>query len=202
MGRLNGGDDALHTGEFITAIDGLVVIDAQYLRTPLLGHVTMHRTYTGVVQSGTDGEGFLNLTILILHHQHLGTMQDADGSLVDGGRGVIGLPTMSAGLCQDDFHALIIHIVIDGTCRIRTAADAGDEIVGIVAAFLLFQLPFDLFGDDALHPGHQVGVGVWTHGRTDDIEGVLGMTAPVSDGLTTGVTQGHVTCSHWMHLGS
>ena len=40
-----------------------------------------------------------------------------------------------------------------------------------------------------------------THRGTDDVEGVLGVTAPVSDGLTTGIAQGHVTCAYRMHLG-
>ena len=162
----------------------------------------MHRPYTGIVQSGTDGEGLFNLSVLILHHQHLGTMQDTDGSFVDSSSGMIGLPTMSSCLCQDDLHALIIHIVVDGTSSIRTTSDTGDEVVGIVTAFLFFQLPFDLFGDHALHPGHKVGVGVWTHRRTNNVESVLGVTAPVSDGFTTGITQCHITCSHRMYLGA
>ena len=153
MGRLDGRDDTFHTGEFVTAIDGLVVIDAQHLCTTFLGHVTVHRSYTGIVQTGTDGEGLLNLTVFILHDEHLGAMQDTDGSLVDGGGGVMGLPAMTTGLCQDNLHAVIIHIVVDGSCSIRATSDTGDEVVWVVAAFFLCQLPFDLLRDDALHLG-------------------------------------------------
>ena len=102
MSRLYGGDDTLHACQFVAAVDGLVVVDAQHLCTTFLCHVTVHGANTRIVQSGRDGKGFLNLSVLVLHHQHLGTMQDACCALVDGGCCVVGLPTMSACFCQND----------------------------------------------------------------------------------------------------
>ena len=95
----------------------------------------------------------------------------------------------------------VVYIMVDGACGIRTASDTGDEVVGVVAPDLLLKLPFDLFGDHALHPGYEIGVGVRTHCRTHDVERVGRMTAPVADSLRTGITQCHVTRSYRMYLG-
>ena len=52
--------------------------------------------------------------------------------------------SVTAGFGEHNFHAFIVHIVVDGAGCVAAAADAGDEGVGIVAALLLLQLPFDL----------------------------------------------------------
>ena len=200
MSTLDGRYDALHARQFVAAIDSLVVVDAEHLRTSLLSHVAVHGSHARIVESGRDGEGFLYLSVLILHHEHLRPVQDACRTLMDGGCRVVCLPSVSASLRQHDLYALVVHVVVDGARRIRAAADAGDEIVGIVAAYLLLQLPFDLLRDHALHTGHEVRVGVWPHRRTYDVEGVGRMAAPVADGLTAGIAQRHVTCAYGVHL--
>ena len=144
MGTLDGGDDALHAGQLVAAVDGLVVVDREHLRATFFGHVTVHGTHARIVESGRNGECLLYLTVLILHHKHLRTVQDTCGAFMDGGCRVVSLPTVTASLCQHDLHAFVVHVVVDGASRIRAAADAGDEIVGIVAPDLLLKLPFDL----------------------------------------------------------
>ena len=123
----------------------------------------MHRTYAGIVQAGTNREGLLDLSVVVLHHEHLRPMQDAGGAPVQGGGGVVGVPAVSAGLGEHDFHAVVVGIVVDGAGGIAASADACEEIVGVVAARLLLQLPLQLLGDNALHACHQVRIGVRTH---------------------------------------
>ena len=163
MGTLDGRNDAFRACQLIAGTDGFIVIDAQHLCASLLSHIAVHRPHTWIIQSGRDGEGFLDLSVIILHHQHLCTMQNTYCASMDGGCRIVGIPTVSASFSQYDFYALVIHIVIDGSCGVGASSDAGHEVVRIIASDLFFQLPFDFFGDHTLHSCHQVGVGVWSH---------------------------------------
>ena len=162
----------------------------------------MHRPHSRVVQSCRDGERLLNLSVVVLHHKHLRPVQDARRTLVDGRRRMVRLPAVASSLRQYDSHALVVHIVVDGARRITAAADAGDEVVGIVASRLLLQLPPDLLRDDTLHARHQIGIRMRSHRRAHNVERVLRMTTPVAYCLRTGVAERHVTCTNGMHLGA
>ena len=202
MGTLDGRYDALHASQLIACPYGLVVVDTQHLRASLAGHVAVHGSHTGIVQSGRDGEGLFNLSVLVLHHQHLGTVQDARSALVDGGCRMVGLPSVASGFGQDYLHALVVHVVVNRSGSIRTTSDAGHQIVGIVTPHLFLQLPFYLLRDYALHPGHKVGIGMWPHRRAHDIERLRRVAAPVADGLRAGVRERHVARADGMHLGT
>ena len=202
MSRLNGRYDAFHARQFVACTQRLVVVDAEHLCTPHLCHVAVHRTYAGIVQACTNRKGFLNLAIIVLHHEHLSTMQDARCSAVQGCRSVVGFPAMTARFGQHYFHAFVVVIVVDGACGIATATDACHEIIGVVAARLLLQLPLQFLGDNALHTSNQIGIRMRSHRRTDDIECVGWMAAPVANGLATGIGECHIACSHGMHRGS
>ena len=121
---------------------------------------------------------------------------------MDGGSRVVGVDTPACRLGQNDVDTVVVDVVVDGACGIAATTDTGHEHVGIVAPGLLPQLPFDLLGDDALHPGHDVGIGMRPHGGAYDIERVGGMAAPVADGLGACVAERHIACGHGMHLGA
>ena len=118
---------------------------------------------------------------------------------MDGSCGVVGVPTVSASLGEHDAHPFVIRIMVDSAGGIAATADAGDEVVGIIAARLLLQLPFQLFRNNALHTRHQVRIRVRPHRRTDYVERVGRMTAPVADGFAAGIGERHVARPHGMH---
>ena len=64
-------------------------------------------------------------------------MDDAHASQGNGGGGLSGLHALASGLGQDNLHARVVHVVIDGAGCIASTAHAGNEVVGMVAAFLL-----------------------------------------------------------------
>ena len=143
MGTLDGRDDTLHACQLVATVDSLIVVDAQHLGTTLFRHVAVHGSYTWVVKACRDGEGLLYLPVLVLHNQHFGTMQNTRSTTVDGCCGVVSVPAVTASLGQHNLHAVIVHIVIDGTGSIASAADAGHKVVRVVAPYLFFKLPLD-----------------------------------------------------------
>ena len=202
MRTLNGWNDALHAGELVTGVDGLIVLDGEHMASARCGKVGVHRTDARIVETGTDGEGFLYLSVLGLHHEGTGSVNDAFCAAVHGGSSVIGIYSVSGSLSQINLHAVIINVVVDGSGSVASATHAGDEVIRIVAANLLLELPFQFFADDALHLGNNVWIRVRTHGRTYDVEGILRVAAPVAYGLRAGIAQRHVAGAHRVHLGS
>ena len=166
------------------------------------GKVGVHRADARIVETGTDGKGFLYLSVLGLHHEGACSVDDAFCAAVHGGSGIIGIYSVSGSLSQIYLHAVIINVVVDGSGSIASATHAGDEVIRIVAAYLLLQLPFQFFADDALHLGNNVWIRVRPHGRTYDVEGILRVAAPVAYGLRAGIAQRHVAGAHRVHLGS
>ena len=123
-------------------------------------------------------------------------MDDAFAPQLDRRRAASRKESLAPGLGQHDLHALVAQVVIDGPRGVAAAADAGHQVVGIVAALLFLQLHADLLADDRLQARHHVGIRVRPHRRTDDVERVGRMAAPVADGLVGGVLQGHVARGH------
>ena len=202
MRTLNGWNDALHAGKLVTGVDGLIVLDGEHMTSARCGKVSVHRADARIVETGTDGEGFLYLSVLGLHHEGAGSVDDAFCAAVHGGSGVVGIYSVAGSLSQINLHAVIINVVVDGSGSVTSATHAGDEVIRIVAAYLLLQLPFQFFADDALHLGNNVWIRVRTHGRTYDVEGILRVAAPVAYGLRAGIAQRHVAGTHRVHLGS
>lgn len=64
---------------------------------------------------------------------------------VYGGSRVVGVHAVAASLSKHDIHALVVNIMVDSPCGIASAAHACHKIIGIVAPYLLLQLPFYLF---------------------------------------------------------
>ena len=202
MRTLNSRNDALHAGELVTGVDGLIVLNGEHMAPARCGKVGVHRADARIVETGTDGKGFLYLSVLGLHHEGACSVDDAFCAAVHGGSGIIGIYSVSGSLSQIYLHAVIINVVVDGSGSVASATHAGDEVIRIVAANLLLKLPFQFFRDYALHLGNNVWIWVRTHGRTYDIEGILWVAAPVAYGLRAGIAQRHVAGAHRVHLGS
>ena len=90
--------------------------------------------------------------------------------------------------------------MIDCSGSIRTSADTCHQIIRIIATNLFLQLPFYLFGDDTLQTCYHVGIRMRTNGRTDYIESVFRMTAPVAYGFVGCILESHVSTGYGTHL--
>ena len=121
---------------------------------------------------------------------------------MDGGSGMTRVGTLSASLGQDNPDALVVDVVIDGTCGIAATAYTSHQHVGIVAAYFFLQLFLNLFGDDALQTSDHVGVGVGTYRTAYNVEGVGRVTAPVTDSLIGSVLQCPVAGLDGAHFGT
>ena len=119
-------------------------------------------------------------------------MDDAFRAAMHGGGGIGSVHALPRGFRQVDFHPLVVYVVVDGARGIGASAHAGNEVVGVVAPHFLPQLTLQLLGDDALQTGHNVGIGMRSHGAAHQVEGIPRMAAPVPDGLRAGITQRHV----------
>ena len=119
-------------------------------------------------------------------------MDDTFRAAVHGGSGIGSVHSLPRGLRQVDFHPFVVYVVVDGARGVGTSAHAGNEVVGVVAPHFLPQLTLQLLGDDALQTGHDVGIGMRSHGAAHQVEGIPRMAAPVPDGLRAGITQRHV----------
>ena len=102
------------------------------------------------------------------------------------------IEAFASGLGEDDFHAVVIKIMIYRACGVAPAAYTGYEVVRIIAALVSHQLRLDFLTDDRLQPGHQVGIRMRPHRRAYHIVRIVRMTAPVADSLVRGVFQRHI----------
>ena len=85
---------------------------------------------------------------------------------------------------------------------VASSADAGDQIIRIVPAFFFEQLGFDLLRDDRLEAGDHVGIGVRADRRTDQVEGFIGVFAPVLQRFVHGFLERLAAGFHRNDLGA
>ena len=88
-----------------------------------------------VFRAGAPEDIFTRETIGELYGLQHGTFNERFGSVE------IGRP-------HGDAHTFVIQIMIDSTCCIAATAYTGNQIIGTVTSFFLFQLLFYLFADD------------------------------------------------------
>ena len=108
----------------------------------------MYRADAGVIQSGRNGIRFFDLSVLILDNESSCSVDDTHFTQLDSSRSLAGFYTFSSGFGQYDAHTFVIQIMIDSTCCIAATAYTGNQIIGTVTSFFLFQLLFYLFADD------------------------------------------------------
>ena len=183
------GDDAFEAGEFEGGTERFIIGDRQDGGAAGVGEVGKERADAGIVESGGDAVGFDHAAFGVLHDEGAAAVEDARATDVDGRGGATALYALPTGFSQDDAHAGRVEVVIDAAGGVGATADAGEEIVRIVAAFLCFELGFDFLADDALKTCHEVGIRMWADRRTDDVERVGRMRRPVGDGSVDGILE-------------
>ena len=94
----------------------------------------------GVIQSGADAVGGLNLAELVLQNVAARALQHAERAALKPRRVLLGLDAESARFHADHLHGRVVEERIEQSDGVRAAADAGDEQVG-QALFLFQNLP-------------------------------------------------------------
>ena len=98
MCTLNSRNDALHAGELVTGVDGLIILNGEHMTPARCGKVGVHRADARIVETGTDGKGFLYLSVLGLHHEGTCSVDDAFCAAVHGGSGIVGIYSVTGSL--------------------------------------------------------------------------------------------------------
>ena len=164
MCTLDGGDDAFEFGEFESRSHSLRVGDCKHLGATNFGEMGVHWTYAGIIETRRNAVRLGNLTVLIHHHERATAVQDAFATEVNGCRRFFWVFKSKTGcFCGIEAHFFILNVMVERASRIAAAADASEEMVGIVATGLLLELLLDFLADDALKPCHHVGVRVGTN---------------------------------------
>ena len=164
MGTLNGWDDAFEAGELVACTYGFIIVDGENLLTTFLGKVGMHWSDTRIVETCRDGEGFLYLSVFVLHYKGACSMQYSLATAMNGGCCVVGVDAMSASLSKYNLHTCVINIMIYGAGSVASSTYTSYEVVRIVAPNLFFELLFYLLRDNALHLGNNIWIWMWSHG--------------------------------------
>ena len=89
-------DYSLGAREFIAGIYRLVIVYRHNLCSSTLSQVRVHRTDAGIVESCTDGERFLYLSVVGLHDQRACSVYYALRAAVHRGGGVVGVNAVAA----------------------------------------------------------------------------------------------------------
>lgn len=187
--RLQRRDDTLQLTHQAETLKGLSVRGSHELGTLGILPVGQLGADTGVIETGGDGVGVLDLTELVLQDVGADTVQN---TLTTGGKGgtVAGsVDTVTTGLNTEHLDAGVVGEGVEHADGIGTTANAGDDGVGELAA-LLQHLLLGLVADDGLEGAHNGGEGVRTNGGADDVVGVGKVDDPVAESLVDGVAEG------------
>ena len=195
MGTFQGGDDTFQFRQFVGGADGFIIINSKYDGTFLCSQIGMHGADTRVIQSGRDRVGLFDLAVFVLDDVSACTVNDSHLSEGDGSGSHTCIYSFTTGFGEDDLHAAIVDIMVNGSGGIATTTYTSDKIVGAVTAFFLNELLFDFLADDGLQASHHVGIRMRTDCGTDDVVGIGRMTTPVADCLVGSIFQRHISGS-------
>jgi hypothetical protein len=159
VARFEGGNDPFEAREFGKRGEGLFVGGVSVLDTVLVPEPGVFGTDRGVVEAGADAVGELDLAIFILEDVRARALQHAEGTALKTGGVLFGHDAFAAGFNAKHFDGRVFEKWIKQANGVRTAADAGDKMVG--QAFFFFEnLAAGFVADNALEISdhHRVGM--------------------------------------------
>ena len=150
----------------------------------------VHGSHTGVIQSSRNRIGLRNLSVGSLHQQGFASVND---SFFPKGRSrstFTRIDAFSGGFYCDNIDTFIVEVMVVESSSIASSTYTGNDMVRIVAAFLLLQLPFCFLADDRLKTGDHIGIGMRAYHRANDIMGIYRIIDPIANGFVGGIFQG------------
>src|SRR5437867_4752322 len=125
MGGLQGGDDALETGELAKRAERPVVGDGLVAGPAGVAEVGVLGADARVVEAGRDRVRLEDLSVLVREHRRHGAVKDADAARSKRGPVAAGLEPLPPGLDADQLDR-IVEERGEEPDRVRAAADASD----------------------------------------------------------------------------
>src|SRR3569833_355057 len=190
MRRLQGRDDARQPGELECRLQRLLIRCAEEGGSLAIKKMRMQGTDARIIETGRNAVRFHDLAILRLHNEALAAVQHAWLTQLRSGCAHSAVDAMSRGLYRYQLYTEVVQEVIECPRRIAAATHAGDDMRRQFAARLFFQLYPDLLADDALKPGHHIGVRMGSYYAADDVMCVHRVVDPIPYGLVGSIFQG------------
>ena len=186
---LKGWNDAFNTCQFEGCTKCLVIVGGQYSGTLLFVEIAMDRASARIVKTCRDAIRFDDLAIVGLHQFDARTMEDTECANLHGCCRLTRIDAVATSLGKHKAYALVVDVMVDGACSIRSTTHTSHEIVGIVTSHFLAKLPLEFFGDDGLQASHHIGIWMWANRGADDVERIGRMAAPVTNCLVGGILE-------------
>ena len=129
MGRLDGRDDALRTGQILKGADGFLIRDGDIFGPAGIMEPGVLRAHAGIIQAGGDGIHRGDLAVFILAEIALHAVEDTRAAGSHGGGGFRGIHPPAGGLAADKPDGGITDKVIEAADSVAAAAYTGDDRV-------------------------------------------------------------------------
>ncbi len=189
-------DDAFEQAALMEGIQRFVIGDADVLDAFHFVQEGVLRADTRVVQASRDRMRVSDLPVAILEQVGTVAVQHARYAAIEAGRVLVGIHAVTARFNADDFYAGVIEERMEQAHGVGAAAHAGDQAVR-QTTFLLLHLLFGFLADDGLEITHHCRIRMRTCHSADQVEGVIDVGHPVTQGFVHRIFQGAGAGSDW-----
>lgn len=196
-----GRDDTLELADEAEAGEGLLVRSSDELGAVAVFPGRQLWADGGVIQTSRHGVCVLDLTVLVLKHICLHTVQNTLGSSRQCRRVARSVDTITTSLNTQKLDGWVVGEGVEHAHSIAATTNACNNGVGQFAS-LLKHLLLGLVSDDGLEGSDNGREGVRSNGGTDDVVGILQVHNPGSHGLVDGVSEGAAACLDSNDLGT
>ena len=193
VGGFEGRDDAFDFGESAEAGEGFVVGGVVVVDAAGVAVVAVFWANCGVVESGGDGVGELDLAVGVGEEPSFGALQHAELAALEA-RGVAAShDAVAAGFDTGHFDGFVIYKGMEKSNGVAAAADAGDEQVG--EAFLALEdLAPGFVADDTVKISDDHGIRMRAKRAAQDVVGVANIGDPVAHGFVDRLLECGLAC--------
>ena len=155
-------------------------VAAWYSARPVAASIACSGPTPGIVEAGADRRRLEHLAVLVLQEQRAHAVHDAGHAAADRRAVMTRSRDPSPPASTPTSRASVLDEAGERADRVRTAADARDDDVGIGAVEQLAALAARLVADDALELAHHPRERVRTHRRTEAVVRALDARDPVA----------------------
>ena len=163
--------------------------------------ISVFRSDSGIIETGRDRMGQLDLTVGIGEQPGLCALQDTELAALESCGMTLGHDAITAGFDTDHADIFIAEKRMEHADRIGSAANAGDEQIR-QAAFALKDLTPRFDADDPVEIAHDHRERMRSKRRADDVMRVINRRDPIAHGFIDRFLQGGLTGGDRADLGT
>ena len=201
MSALQGRNDTLGSTQQMEGLQGLLIGGGGVANASLIPQESVLRPHRSVVQACRDGVGLGNLSVLVLQHVGVGSLEDPRLPAAEARRVITQVRTATARLDSHHGHRFIFQEGMEEPDGIAAPSDTGHQGVR-QSAFPFQNLLAGLPSDHRLKVSHHHGVRMGAENGTDQVVGAAHVGDPVPNSLVDGVLQGLTAAGDPVDLGS